>query len=160
MSNLEIIYYIDNQTQTIQPFIKERDGNTDDWEFIQYFRTRINGFNYSEKEKKETKVAISTSYYIDLLRKGYEYKEIITLLRQEFWKQYELPRSQNSFNCESSLDYIVMELEAANQAYQEYSKDSNCYGLSDYVKYAPFWLENSNIPNTTRERTLKKISQN
>lgn len=162
MNNLEVIRYIDKKTKTIQPFIKEKESNSDNWIALQYFRTIIDEFKCSKEEKKEMKKAISTSYYIELLKKGYEYKEIITLLQQEFTNQYDLPRSQSSFNCISSLDYISLELEALKDAYQEYSKDKDCYGLSGFINDTPYFMmkEATKTPNYILERSLirKKAS--
>lgn len=151
MSNLEVICYMDIATNSIQPFIQEKDGNKNARLFIQHFKTIMNELEFTEEEKMQMERAVTTGYYIDLLKKGHQYEELATLLQQTFSKQYDRSRSSQS------LDYIMMEKAALNQAYQEYSKDMNCYGLSDFMSDTAYYRpKNRNMQGNTLEKKLKK----
>lgn len=154
MNSLEITYYVDFNAKTLRPFIQEKDNNKNDWSIIQHLKAAIDNADGVDKEKKL--MFLSTIYYIDLFKKGYPYEEIDHLLREEFFRQYDAPRSQNAFNCESGLDYIVMEREAAKDAFERYLEDKNCYGLSEFVEGDDICGMLSDISSYGLKRRLKK----
>ena len=142
-NNLEMIYYIDMETGKIMPFIKEKNSNCSDWLVLKNMITFLEkNSNYSKIEKEEIKLVFKSARYIDLLRKGYSFEEMGELLKNAFFKQYDIPSHK------SVLTDISTERECLKRAYQEYQDNPEIEGLTDFVnipEVSQYMKENMHI---------------
>lgn len=128
LDSLKIVCYIDSNTGDVHPFIQEGSSVGTERIVFNFFQTMIDQVKgYSSFEKEQLKKSLSKKYYIDLLKKGYSFEEMYSLLSDVFSKQYD------SLGHDGTLNYIISEKEALCNAYQEFLNYDESIGLKQMI---------------------------
>lgn len=106
MNLLKVIYYVDEKNEKIKPFVQEITGYGTELINVRNLVTQIEERVLDESEREMKKTAVYSSYYLQLMAKGYSYEDILEVLKNEIYKKIDFGKKKEIIGLREEVEFL------------------------------------------------------